>query len=305
MESKAKAGVASIFDVALREGSLPAVKAIYEQAGYQYPDGSSIQHAPYDYSYYYYPSLYYYPYNYQGYSGSTTEDSHTFSYSPEYRLMVENRFGQSIDQSGWKNKDEVVTLGTPAKIEKSNVERSIFKAWNIDGSETASNAVTLTMDKPHTAKTIYQNQYYLEVKSELGYPQGSGWYDEGSAATVSVSPEFSVSGIWGSLGARNVFERWSGMVAGDPLSPITKVTVDAPMTLVAIWRQDYSAANTLLAMLIVAILILIALAFIAFMRGLPRLGKKSPALETLSLRYSKGEVTREEYLNMKKDLEPQ
>jgi uncharacterized membrane protein len=39
------------------------------------------------------------------------------------------------------------------------------------------------------------------------------------------------------------------------------------------------------------------------MRGLPRIGKKSPALETLNLRYSKGEITGEDYRNIKKDLE--
>jgi hypothetical protein len=260
-----------------------------------------MQSYPYDY----YPNTYYpYYYNNPGYAG-TSEASHSFSYAPEYNLAVENPSGGSVEKVGWKQKDEVITLTTPERIDGSSQERGVFKAWNVDGSETLGSTVTLTMNMPHKARAIYQTQYYLEVRSDLGNPQGSGWYDQGSTATVSVYPEVEIPGFWGSLGGRYVFERWDGMTGGNQFSARTTVAMDGPMTMVAVWRQDYSTPSNILTIILVVIVVLIAAAFIVTTRRLkksrPR-GEQS-ALDALNLRYSRGEISRKDYLKMKKDIE--
>ncbi|MEM4250427.1 MAG: SHOCT domain-containing protein [Candidatus Bathyarchaeia archaeon] len=256
--------------------------------------------------YYYYPSVYYYPYYYPDpYARTRLEASHTFTYTPEYMLVVENPSGQSVEKSGWKSADATVTLATSEKIEKSNVERSIFKFWNIDGSEVTSSTITLKMDMPHKAKATYKTQYYLEVRSELDQPQGSGWYDEGSEASVSVLPEVPMTGFWGSLGARYVFESWTAPSGMNQYSPATRVTVDRPTVVTAVWRQDYSSAYAVLAMMLALALAVVLVVIIVARRYAPELAreKTSTALETLNQRYIKGEITREEYLRMKKDIE--
>jgi len=262
-----------------------------------YPDGYS----------HYYPSAYYYPYYpnyYPWYGDSTLEASHAFIYEPEYLLSVENPHGASIDKAGWKRKDSVITLSTPEKIEKSEVERSLFETWSIDGSEVHSSTVTLTMNMPHRARATYQPQYYLEVKSELGQPQGSGWYDKGSSATISVSSEVPMPGFWASLGGRYVFDNWSGLASGDRYNPSTTVVVDQPTTVVAVWRADYSAFNTMIAVILMLLIVLFIVGVVVATRGVPQLGGRRvlSASDTLDLRYGRGEITREEYLRIKKDI---
>ena len=247
----------------------------------------------------YYPvtggySYYYYQYSY---ARQKLEASHTFNYEPEYMLSVDTIQGQSADMAGWKQRDTVVTL--------TDSERRVFRAWNIDGSEVTGSTISLTMNKPYNARAVYENEYYIEVKSELGRPQGSGWYREGSTATISVDPEVSISGFWGSLGAKHVFDRWVGVRDGDQFSSTTLITINEPMTADAMWQADYSMAYITLAIILAIILALIVIGIIV--RGrvskLPKKDEKSSVIDTLNLRYSKGEISREEYLRMKKDIQ--
>lgn len=274
----------------------------YYTAPHYYTNNS---YSPVVYSYYYYPGAYYYPYYYPSSSRSTLEASHTFSYEPEYMLTVDNAYGQSIDKAGWWQKGAVVTLSTSERIEQSDQERKVFKAWNIDGTEMFSNTITLTMNKPYKARSIYQSEYYIQVNSERGHPQGSSWYREDSMATISVDPEVAMAGFWGSIGAKNVFDRWDGMTSGDQFSPTTEIVIENPMVLTAMWRSDYSMAYITLAIILSVILILIIVGIIVSIRGLPEFQRRAPssALDNLNIRYSQGEITREEYLKMKKDIQ--
>jgi hypothetical protein len=277
---------------------------------YYYPTYPTISYnysSPYSYyvtPYYYYPSMYYYPYYYPSSYVNQMQASHTFSYLPEYMLTVSNSQGQSVSQSGWKSKDTTVSLSTPDRVDKSNVERNIFKSWNIDGTEMSASTITLTMNNPHTATATYQTQYYLDVKSDLDSPQGSGWYNQGDQATVSVVPEVSMTGFWGSLGAKHVFDTWSG-TTGSPNSPTSKVTMDKPITVTAMWKPDYTTAYLILAAIIIIIILLIFVAAMAARKTAlqPKKEEKTAATDTLNLRYTKGEITREDYLKMKKDIE--
>ena len=256
-------------------------------------------------TYYYYPSYYYYPYYYPTSSATQVDVAHSFSYVPEYMLTVENQFGQSTEKAGWKPKDSIVTLSASERIDRSSVERNIFKSWSVDSSEITSSTITVTMNAPHKAAATYQTQYFLEVRSELDSPQGSGWYNKGSEATISVAPEVPMVGFWGSLGAKNVFGGWSGVVEISQAGPTARVVVDKPTTVAATWRQDYSTAYALLAAIIVALAVIVFAAVMVGRRYVIQYGggKEPSALETLSLRYSRGEITREDYLKMKKDIE--
>jgi uncharacterized membrane protein len=255
----------------------------------------------------YYPvtggySYYYYQFTY---ARQKLEASHTFNYEPEYMLTIDSMQGQSLDKAGWKQRDTAVTLTAQQMIQDSDSERRVFRAWNIDGSEVTDSTISLTMNKPYNARSVYENEYYIEVKSDSGTPEGSGWYREASAATISVEPELSISGFWGSLGAKHVFEKWVGIIDGDQFSSTTTITVNEPMMIEAMWQTDYSMAYINLVIIIVIILALIIIGIIVIRRTgkLRKKNEKSSVIDTLNHRYSKGEISREEYLQMKKDIQ--
>ena len=75
----------------------------------------------------------------------------------------------------------------------------------------------------------YIMQYYLSIRSAYGTAHGSGWYDAGSKAEISVSPT-TVSMI----GLEYQFGGWSGDVAVN--SPSATIEVDGPKVIVATWK---------------------------------------------------------------------
>ncbi len=101
----------------------------------------------------------------------------------------------------------------------------VFSSWD-DGNTSASRAIS--EGGVYTAN--YKTQYYLTVESAYGQPNGDGWYDSGSTATISVtSPEGTI--------IRQVFTGWSGDLSD--ITAAASVTMDGPKTVTAGWRTDY------------------------------------------------------------------
>jgi hypothetical protein len=109
--------------------------------------------------------------------------------------------------------------------------------WNGDyQGSTPSGSIAIT--KPTRIEATYKVQYELKVTSERGNPQGSGWYDEGSAATFSVNSPLLLDGYMGLFGAKYVFDHWSGDSSAS--TPTASVTMDNPKTMKAEWKTDYT-----------------------------------------------------------------
>jgi ribosomal protein L40E len=85
---------------------------------------------------------------------------------------------------------------------------------------------------------VYTRQYYLDVISEFGRPQGSGWYDEGSLAVFSIDPSpVPVEGFLGMLGIKHNFVKWTGDSSDS--KPESSVIVEGPRTVTAVWETGY------------------------------------------------------------------
>jgi hypothetical protein len=101
----------------------------------------------------------------------------------------------------------------------------------------ASDSATVSSDGPVTF--IYKPQFYLSISSSFGTTTGSGWYDEGSKVSFSVDRNTSpMTGLLGMLGARYVFDGWSGDATGGSTQGDT--VVSGPKSISALWRADYS-----------------------------------------------------------------
>jgi hypothetical protein len=78
----------------------------------------------------------------------------------------------------------------------------------------------------------YIAQHYLSVRSAYGTAHGSGWYDAGSTAEISISPT-TVS----LLGLEYQFAGWTGDVALS--TPSATIEVDSPKVIIASWKLNF------------------------------------------------------------------
>ena len=90
-----------------------------------------------------------------------------------------------------------------------------------------------SISQPTTITGIYKTQYYLTVNSPYNMASGTGWYDSGSVATVSVDSATASS----SSGTRNVFAAWTGDATGTALT--SSVLITGPKTVSASWNKEY------------------------------------------------------------------
>jgi len=108
--------------------------------------------------------------------------------------------------------------------------RGVFIGWN-DGVETPKREVETFHDVKYIAK--YKIQYYVNASSNipgLAKIEGSGWYDNGATATLSV-PQI----IEKEEGVRYVFTGWSD----GETSPIRMFTVYKPLNFTANYKKQY------------------------------------------------------------------
>jgi hypothetical protein len=114
-------------------------------------------------------------------------------------------------------------------IQLNETARAIFLSWS-NGDK--SNTTTVDVFEPTRIEANYRLQYFLSVKSDYGEANGSGWYDEGASAEISVLAPFDHGN-----GTRRVFIGWSGDYEGT--SPSATVTVDKPKVIVANWKKQF------------------------------------------------------------------
>jgi ribosomal protein L40E len=124
------------------------------------------------------------------------------------------------------------TFSIPKTViyENDNRTRYVFTGWS-DGNVSASRKVIILSSASYTA--MFKVQHYVNVSSEYGSVSGSGWYDEGSTAVISVSPEVTDFGN----GTRRIFKSWIGDYSGS--SATAKITVDSPKNVKASWGYQY------------------------------------------------------------------
>jgi len=122
-------------------------------------------------------------------------------------------------------------------------------------SFTVSSAMTYTFE--------YRTQYHVELVSPYGTPNGSSWYDAGSTALLSVQPtEVRMTGLLGTMGGKALLDHWTEnselaqrVICDDSSPGYCRVLVVSPMTVTAVWREDYSIPCLMIGSLIVIVLL--------------------------------------------------
>jgi M6 family metalloprotease-like protein len=152
----------------------------------------------------------------------------TAQYDLQYMLTVNSVV--PVNFGGWYDANSTVALSANATADLGNRTRYVFTSWS-NSVNGQGNTQTLIMDGPKTVDVNWTRQYEVTVLSSYGAPEGDGWYDEGSIATISVMSPFDTG-----EGTRQLFIGWSGDASGT--DPGTQVTVNAPKTVSAQWKPQ-------------------------------------------------------------------
>ena len=129
-----------------------------------------------------------------------------------------------------------ISISTTEITPSDRQHKAIFSGWTgADGALTGK-TINVDVNKPLTLIANWKDQYYLDVTSKQGTPSGSGWYDIGQIASISITPPSAPPGVW----VKYVFDGWSGVDNGKNMD--SSVIMTAPKAVSANWRADYSPA---------------------------------------------------------------
>jgi hypothetical protein len=137
-----------------------------------------------------------------------------------------------------------------------HLEQGDTTEWYRDG-DLLTNTQSVTAREDLDLKPNYVKQFLVRVSSPTGTATGSGWYDDGANATISVTPyTISATGFQSKLGIRSVMSGWSGDFHGEAIDGESIVQVKFPMSIVAVWTTDYGGLPYLIILLVAAAMLI-------------------------------------------------
>jgi len=132
------------------------------------------------------------------------------------------------------------TIGVDSTVSGATGTRYAFVKW-VEDSSTNNPRASVNMNSPKTFTAKYKTQYYLTLAtnpSGVDAPTGSGWYDNGTYASISTAMyDDIVSGE-----SRYRFNGWTTTdmtEISDPASPSTTVRMDKAKTVTANYVTQY------------------------------------------------------------------
>ncbi len=140
-------------------------------------------------------------------------------------LVLDNKTYSSTPPEFTWAPGSVHDLTILSSLDTGSGTRYVFTSWN-DGDTAVSR--TISHGGVYTAN--YKTQHELTIESVYSVPEGGGWYDAGSTATISVASIEQPT-------TRHIFTGWSGDYSGD--TEVALVTMDSPKAITANWRTDY------------------------------------------------------------------
>jgi M6 family metalloprotease-like protein len=152
-------------------------------------------------------------------------------YRAQYLLSVTQNGGNTTP-SGWYNATSVATVSANATSNViPNLSRLVFVSWSGDYNST-STSLFINMTKPVAVQANWISQYYVTVLSTAGSPSGTGWYNSGTNASISVEPVVQFTNE-----TRDVFVGWNMTTPAQ--APSIEFRVDSPTRLEAFWKTQY------------------------------------------------------------------
>jgi hypothetical protein len=192
-----------------------------------------------------------------------TNSSHLIAFSaiPQFKIITYgidkvNFLPASPTNDNWFDVDSDVQIIVPYVIQsdQENIRKQL-SGWSSDSPDI--NVITrqesgvykspvIHMSSTHRISLEYTVQYHINVISNFGRALGTGWYDSGTIATVSVIPGDDIL-------VGHFFTGWQGSVIGSADQESVNILSDSPKTLVANWFVDYTNVSIIGIILIVSL----------------------------------------------------
>jgi len=153
--------------------------------------------------------------------------NHTFLFAPDsdhtfsFPYYITDRMAQvRFKHSGLQNLGDVLVM--PPKF------NSDTDGWTLasDGAIHVTDNGVITI--------AYVSQYYINLSSIAGGPNGGGWYDENSTVFLSVASEVSYDNL-----TRLIFVGWETDWPEHSTSPSISLVVRRAYTFKAMWQRQY------------------------------------------------------------------
>lgn len=166
----------------------------------------------------------------------------TAHFSAQYLLTVQYDPSSILSHynethAGWYDAGSTVQLGpVPPSVELSSVERLKFSNWVNNGQVIANFSTRIALNKPTKVTLTYVTQYYVAVTTTHGSVSGSGWYDNGATAKISVSTDTNWPVSYSFVGW-NVNP--SGRLVKGASDASWSLVVDKPYVVQATWNANY------------------------------------------------------------------
>jgi hypothetical protein len=140
---------------------------------------------------------------------------------------------------GWYHKGEAVKIYvSPTSIDHRNGTRHVFSGWYDNTHLLSSDSQTsLIVEKASRIVAAWNTQYLLSASSLYGDVSGGGWYNNGSTATLSVSPAHGESLFTGYMSAF-VFNHWEEDEKAVSTSQTCSIIVEKPISLKAVYIKE-------------------------------------------------------------------
>jgi hypothetical protein len=132
---------------------------------------------------------------------------------------------------------EVLTrhsIEVPRNVSMAEGWRTVFRSWNGTDHE---NPKTLLISTDLLLTAAYQDEFRLDVVSDVAQVSGASWYQAGEVANFSVPLLVPQQGLGGKIGIRWRFTGWSGDIESTASSE--SVVMDRPYRVIANWVVDY------------------------------------------------------------------
>ncbi len=177
----------------------------------------------------------YYFYNGYYYYGGYPSNYYT---TPQYQLTLNTNPSSlgGVTGAGTYSSGSTASFSANQTISQAPGTRYVFQGWTGAYSGTAS-AGSITMTSPQTVTAQYQMQYFASVTqqpSSAPTPQGGGWFNSGSTATITAPSQ----NVTLSPGSQLIFNGWT--VDGNNQGGSTlSLQMNSPHTVVAQYTQQY------------------------------------------------------------------